>query len=147
MTLSDFTYHNALRQAISTSFFFLESQVREKRLICKNNSPRSTQIYIRRYIVNDTCNCCQMKPSLECLLSSALMIPDNNWRWTLSPYTVSGRHNPLRSDQCSSTVREAGSCPQHRLPGPVSLLSCHASNDSGAGTDTAGAWKGQRWKW
>ena len=48
---------------------------------------------------------------------------------------VRGGDDPLRSDQSSATVREAGRRPEHRLPRPVTVPSSRASYDPGVRPD------------
>ena len=65
----------------------------------------------------------------------SIVLPDKH-RARGFPYNaVRGGDDPLRSDQSSATVREAGRRPQHRLPRPVALLGSRASYDPGLRPD------------
>ena len=66
-----------------------------------------------------------------------IVLPDKHRARRFPRYAVRGGDDPLRSDQSSAAVREAGRRPEHSLPRPVAVLGSRASHDPGVRPDTA----------
>ena len=66
-----------------------------------------------------------------------IVLPDKHRAGGFPSNAVRGGNDPLRSDQSSATVREAGRRPDHRLPRPVALLGSRAPYDPGIRPQTA----------